>query len=59
MPLENNQATRISCQNKEKTAELTLQKCNKMPNTWDRANIMTIIPTLQSANQPRCHQTAL
>ena len=47
MLLENNQATRMSCQKKKKKTptELPKLKCNKVHNTRDRANIMKIIPT--------------
>ena len=50
----------MSSQKKKKTqTELPKLKHNKVLNTWDRANIMKIIPTWPRVSLPRFHQMAL
>ena len=49
----------MSSQKKKAPTELPKLKCNKALNTWDRANIMKIIPTWPRASLPRFHQMAL
>ena len=55
--LENDQVARMSSQKKKKktSTEIPKLKCNKTLNTWDRANIMKIIPTWPRASLPRFH----
>ena len=43
--LENNPVARMSTQKKKQRTELPKVKRNKVINTWDRVNIMKIIPT--------------
>ena len=49
----------MSSQKKKIPTELPKLKRNKVLNTWDRANIMKIIPTWPQASLPKFPQTAL
>ena len=49
--LENNQVARISSQKKKTPTELPQLRHNKVFNTWNRANVMKIIPGQRNSEE--------